>query len=76
LLCLPLLAASCSRPVDDQRAIREQVANYTKALGSVENGLAVGWIRWNGRERTDRNSSVDDISVTRLSCCACGRLSR
>ena len=40
LLCLPLLAASCSRPVDDQRAIREQVANYTKALDTGDLGLA------------------------------------
>lgn len=39
-LCLALLAGSCSRPADDERAIREQVANYTKALDTGDLGLA------------------------------------
>ena len=40
LLYLALLAASCSRPGDDERAIREQVGNYTKALDTGDLGLA------------------------------------
>src|ERR1700676_1958141 len=40
LLCLTVLAASCSRPADDERMIREQVANYTKALDTGDLGLA------------------------------------
>ena len=40
LLCLALLAVSCSRSADDERAIREQVANYTKALDTADLGLA------------------------------------
>ena len=39
-LCLALLAASCSRPADDERAIREHIANYTKALDTGDLGLA------------------------------------
>ncbi len=39
-LCLVLLVASCSRPADDERTIREQVANYTKALDTGDLGLA------------------------------------
>ena len=40
LLCLTALAASCSRPADQERMIREQVANYTKALDTGDLGLA------------------------------------
>ena len=40
LLCLTVLAASCSRSADDERMIREQVANYTKALDTGDLGLA------------------------------------
>ena len=40
LLCLVLLVASCSRPADDERTIREQVANYTKALDTGDLSLA------------------------------------
>jgi ketosteroid isomerase-like protein len=39
-LCLALLATSCSHAVDDERAIREQVANYTRALDSGDLDLA------------------------------------
>ena len=40
LFCVTVLAASCSRPTDDERIIREQVANYTKALDTGDLGLA------------------------------------
>ena len=40
LFCVTLLAVSCSRPADDERRIREQVANYTKALDTGDLGLA------------------------------------
>lgn len=40
LMCVALMAASCSRPADDERAIREQVGNYTRALDTGDVGLA------------------------------------
>jgi hypothetical protein len=43
LFCLPLLAASCSRPVDDHRAVREQVANNTKVLDTETSAWLHAW---------------------------------
>ena len=40
VMCLALLAASCSRQADDERAIREQVVNYTRALDAGDLNLA------------------------------------
>jgi hypothetical protein len=48
-LCLLLLANSCSHRADDDRAIREQVANYTKALATGDLGLA-GRVWWDAKD--------------------------